>query len=172
MLANSTVSRYVNAMRHMDAFLAAEAELDDNPARVVELAASALLEISLFRDDIPTRVKKGLPVFRHLIPVLTYRYSVDMRVKPHQSHFLNLEKPEDRVPAAGLPASLSYYNRFFGKTTFSFDRNSDSIVAVEFLGFGGDSTATEAGTNAIRNAWQEIHIPTLAYASQVADQLA
>lgn len=170
MLANFIDRRYVSAMRHMEAFLAAEAELDDNPARVVELAASALLEISLFRADTPARIKKGLPVFQHLVPVPSYGHRVDMSVKPHQSHFLNLEKPQERVHAAGLPASLGYFSRMFGNVAFSFDRNSDSIVAVEFCD-GGESSATEGGTNTIRNAWQEFHIPTLVYVQQVASQL-
>ena len=168
MLANSITSRYVNAMRHIEAFLTAEAELDENPARVVELAASALLAISFLREDKPTRIKKGLPVFQHQVPLVGY--GVDMSVKPHQSHFLNLEKPQERMFAAGLPASLGYFSRMFGNVAFSFDRNSDSIVAVQF-GDCGDSSATVAGTNAIRNAWQEMHMPTLAYVQQVANQL-
>ena len=170
MLAKYTASIYLNAKRYMEAFLAAESEFDDNPARVVELAASALLEISLFRDDNPTRIKKGLPVFQHKVPVEAYGYRVDMSVKPHHSPSLNLKDPQERVFAACLPASLSYCHRMFLNVAFSFDRNSDGIVAVEFSG-GGDSSATEGGTNAIRNAWKEFHVPTLAYVQQVADQL-
>lgn len=162
-------------MRYIDEFLrTTEGDLSNKPAMVVERAASALLAISFLREDKPVLVKKGgLPVFQHRIPIVGYGYSVDMNVKPHESHFLKLQNPQERVFAAGLPASLRYFYKSFRTTTFSFDSSSDSIVAVEFVDCGGgDSSATEAGTNAIRNVWQQLHEPTTAYVQQVADQLA
>ncbi len=167
MLAKFVVMGYFHLMIHLDEFLDAEDRLYENPAEVVALAASALLAISFLHGTEPVRRKKGLPVFKHQIPL--EGYNVAMSVKPQPSHFLHLERPEDRVYAAGLPASLGYSYRYYHNTTFSFERSSD-VVAVE-LTETGYSSVTEQGRNTIRNIWQPLHDPTIAYVKQAAEQL-
>ena len=87
-------------MKHLEAFLAMERMLEERPVEAVRLATSALLAISFMRSDTPVKTKKGLPVYEHKIPLEPY--SANLRVKPHPSDFLGLEKPEERVLAADL----------------------------------------------------------------------
>ncbi len=160
-------------MKHLEAFLAMEGMLEERPVEAVRLATSALLAISFMRSETPFKTKKGLPVYEHKIPLEPY--SANLRVKPHPSDFLSLEKPEERVLAADLPASLTYFYRSYLGASFSFERDT-GIVSVEFgkgsyFSSTGSASATEQGICSIRNIWQDLHAPTIMYVQQVANQL-
>lgn len=160
-------------MKHIEAFLDSRIKLEEQPAEVVRLAASALLEVSLLRGDKSDRAKKGVPIFGHRIP--TERDLVHVSVKPHLSPYLSQQQPIVRARAAETPASMTFINGMYTGVSFSFDVVS-GVVAVE-LNKGrvdpcGESSTSVRGINTIRNAWQNMHLPTVAYVQQAATQLA
>ena len=159
-------------MKHIEAFLGSSDRLEDEPAEVVRLAASALLEVSLLRGDKPERTKKRLPVFGHRIPA--ERDTFRLAVRPHSSPNLAHVHPFVQARAARNPASMTFINGMFTGVSFSFDVLND-VVAVE-LNKGridpcGESSTTERGLNTIRNAWQNMHLPTIAYVEQAAENI-
>jgi hypothetical protein len=160
-------------MKHIEAFIGARDLIEDMPAEAVRLGASALLELSFLKEAKPDRAKKGVPMFKHLIP--TPRFLVGTMVKPHLSPFLAAETPSERAQAADNPASLSFSDTMYGNVTYSFDVAS-GVVSVEMAKEkqyrSGASANTEPGSNAIRNIWREMHLPTIAYVEQAATQLA
>jgi hypothetical protein len=159
-------------MKHIEAFLGAREKLEEQPAEVVRLAASALLEVSLLRGDKPERAKKGVPIYGHRIP--TARDLIRLSVKPHLSSYLSQRQPIIRARAAETPASMNFVNGMFMGVSFSFDVLND-VVAVELnkdrVDPCGESSTTERGLNTIRNAWQNMHLPTIAYVEQAAASL-
>lgn len=147
-------------MKQIEAFLEAEGLLEESPEEVVRLAASALLEISLRGTVKPLKVKKGVPIFRHRIP----DEGIDriVLVKPHASSI-----------QAEAPASLTISDCVYSRVTFSFEL-AQGLVAMDFHNptfNGGNSSASEPGRNAIRNVWNGMHLPTIAYVEQAATLL-
>lgn len=159
-------------MKQIEGFLAARGDLEERPADVVRLAAGALLEISLLKGVRPARVKRGLPVFRHIVPTESYMHR--LFVKPHINSALALSDPLERAVAAENPASLTRSHAIYSDVIFSFDL-ACGVVSVERSRDRyepcGESSVNERGMNTIRNAWRGMHLPTIAYVEQFAEQL-
>lgn len=152
---------YFLRMEHLKAFLEAEGLLEESPDRVVRLAASALLEISLLTGVKPIKIKNGVPVFKHNIP--------DERLDR-----VTLVKPRTNPVRAEAPASLTVSDTLYSRVTFSFEPVRD-VVAMDFRNptfFGGDSSVNAPGCNAIRNVWRVMHLPTISYVQQAATEFA
>lgn len=140
-------------MRYVEEFLSLEKtdDRDENATRP-KLAAMALMELSLTKDEEPTKHKKGLPIFEHLI---SYRDGTAMRrgevFSARVRHMLPLERPYNN-PAyyARLTASFTLHSEL-GLYNFEFSEGSTSISNCR-----ESSTTTDSGLWVVANTWRPV----------------